>query len=99
MPKAYMIADVTVDDPERYVEYQKNVPALVAKHGAKYLVRASTVHPVEGDLGISRVTVVEFESMEAARRFFESPEYAPLLKLRKEVTRSRVALVEGCTAP
>lgn len=95
MAKAYLVADVTMNDPERYSEYIKTVPALVAKYGGKYLVRASAVHPLEGDLGISRVTIVEFESMDAARRFYESAEYAPLLKLRTDTTRSRTAFVEG----
>ena len=98
MAKAYLVADVTVNDSERYSEYIRTVPVLVAKYGGKYLVRASAVHPLEGELEISRVTIVEFESMDVARRFYESAEYAPLLKLRKETTQSHVALVEGFAA-
>ena len=44
---------------------------------------------------MDRFVVAEFASMEAARRLHGSPEYAPLLKLRAETTRSRVAFVEG----
>ena len=98
MAKAYLVADVTVNDMERYSEYIRTVPTLVAKHGGKYLVRSSAVHPLEGELGVSRVTIVEFESMDAARRFYESEEYAPLLKLRTDTTRSRTAFVEGFVA-
>jgi uncharacterized protein (DUF1330 family) len=39
--------------------------------------------------------MLEFESLDAARRFYDSPEYAPLLKLRKETTRSQVSFIEG----
>jgi uncharacterized protein (DUF1330 family) len=95
MPKCYLVANVTITDPGPYVEYQQKVPAIVARHGGKYLARAGTMHPLEGDLGIERMVIVEFESMDTARRFYESAEYAPLLKLRKETTRSQVALVEG----
>jgi uncharacterized protein (DUF1330 family) len=98
MTKCYLVADVTVTNPGPYVEYQEKVPALVAKHGGKYLVRAGAMHPVEGSLGIERVVIVEFESMDAARRFYECAEYAPLLKLRKETTRSHVVFVEGYAA-
>jgi uncharacterized protein (DUF1330 family) len=98
MAKAYLVADVTVNDMERYSEYIRTVPVLVAKYGGKYLVRASAVHPLEGELEISRVTIVEFESMDVARRFYESAEYAPLLKLRTDTTRSRTAFVEGFVA-
>jgi len=66
--------------------------------GGKYLTRAGTSHPLEGDLGIARMVIVEFESLDTARRFYESAEYAPLLKMRKENTQSHVALVEGYAA-
>ena len=95
MTKCYMVADVTIANPGPYVEYQQKVPALVARYGGKYLARAGVLHPLEGDLGIKRMIIVEFESMDAARQFYDSAEYAPLLKLRKETTRSHVAFVEG----
>ena len=66
MTKCYLVGDVTVTNPGPYVEYQEKVPALVAKYGGKYLVRAGTMHPVEGKLGIERMVIVEFESMDAA---------------------------------
>jgi uncharacterized protein (DUF1330 family) len=98
MTKCYLVASVTVTDPGRYAEYQKKVPAIVAQHGGKYLVRVGAVHPLEGDLGIERLVVVEFESLDAARGFYESGEYAPLLNLRKETTLSHVAFYEGYAA-
>jgi uncharacterized protein (DUF1330 family) len=98
MAKAYLVGDVTVTNPGPYVEYQEKVPALVAKYGGKYLFRAGTMHPVEGKLGIERLVIVEFESMNALRRFYESADYAPLLKLRKETTRSHVVFIEGYAA-
>ncbi len=99
MTKCYLVAEVTVTDPARYTAYQQEVPALVARYGGEYLVRAGAMHPIEGDLGIQRMVIVEFESLAAARRFYESPEYAPLLKLRKETTKSHVSFVEGYAAP
>jgi uncharacterized protein (DUF1330 family) len=95
MTKCYLVADVTVTNPGPYVEYQQKVPALVAKYGGKYLVRAGTMYPMEGKLGVERIVIVEFESYEAAMRFYESDDYAPLLKLRKENTDSHLVFVEG----
>ena len=43
--------------------------------------------------------ILEFPSMEAARRFCASPEYAPLLRLRQESAASDIVLVEGWTPP
>jgi uncharacterized protein (DUF1330 family) len=98
MTKCYLVGNVIVTDPGRYAEYQQKVVAIVAQYGGKYLIRVGAVHPLEGDLGIERMVVVEFESLDAARRFYESAEYAPWLKLRKETTRSQIALFEGLAA-
>jgi uncharacterized protein (DUF1330 family) len=92
---AYLIANITVTDPARYQEYRAKVSSVVAQYGGRFLVRAGMVHPLEGDLGLDRVVVIEFPSLDAARRFYDSAEYAPLLKLRAETTRSQVAFVEG----
>ena len=94
---AYLVANITVTDAERYPPYRAGVPAVVAQYGGRFLVRAGAVHPLEGELGFDRFVVIEFASLEAAKAFYESPEYAPLLKLRMETTRSQVALVEGYT--
>lgn len=92
---AYLIANITVTDPERFSAYREQVPAVLTQYGGRFLVRAGAVHPLEGELGFDRCVVIEFASLEAAKRFYDSPEYAPLLKLRIETTRSRVAFVEG----
>lgn len=94
---AYLVANLTVIDPQRYQQYREQVPEVIAQHGGRYLVRAGAVHPLEGELGLDRFVVIEFPSLEAARHFYDSAEYAPLLKLRLETTRSQVALVEGYT--
>jgi len=98
MTKCYLVANVIITDPGRYTEYREKVQGIIAQYGGKYVVRAGAVHPLEGKLGIERMIMLEFESMDAARRFYESPEYAPLLKLRKETTQSQVAFIEGPAA-
>ena len=59
------------------------------------MVRAGQMHTMEGDLSVKRMVIVEFESLDAARTFYESADYAPLLKVRKENTRSDLVFVEG----
>lgn len=95
--KGYLVANITVTDPERYKPYREQMPDIIARFGGRFLVRGGAVHPLEGELGFDRFVVAEFPSIEALRRFYDSPEYAPLLKLRLETTQFRVALVEGCS--
>jgi uncharacterized protein (DUF1330 family) len=52
---------------------------------------------VEGDPGIDRCVILEFDTMQALRGFYDSPEYAPLLAMRLACTVSRAAIVEGIT--
>jgi uncharacterized protein (DUF1330 family) len=96
--KTYLVANLTVTDPERYALYRDQVPAIVARYGGRYLIRGGPIETVEGALALDRFVVIGFDSEDAAKRFYDSPEYAPLLKLRAETTRSYVAFVQGCEA-
>ncbi len=97
---AYFIVNLEVKDREAFERYRAGVPAVIEKHGGRYLVRGGELHPVEGgDLGLKRLVVLEFPSLEAARRFYGSPEYAPLLRLRQESAASDIVPVEGWTPP
>ncbi|WP_270938665.1 DUF1330 domain-containing protein [Falsiroseomonas oryzae] len=96
---AYFVVDIEVTDPDAFERYRADVPPVIAKFGGRYLVRGGELQPLEGDFGLHRLVVLEFPSVEAARRFYDSPEYAPLLQLRLASTRSRVVLADGYAPP
>jgi uncharacterized protein (DUF1330 family) len=91
----YLIANLKVTDPEGFDRYRAGVPAVIAQYGGRYAVRGGTMDRLENAEGFDRVVVLEFPSLDAARAFYHSPEYAPLLKLRIETTESQVVLVDG----
>lgn len=91
----YVVAEVEVTDPATYEEYRKLVPATVARYGGKFLVRGGAVEPKEGGWQPKRLVVLEFASLEQARSWYHSPEYAPALALRLKAARSKVLLVDG----
>ncbi|HVB48107.1 MAG TPA: DUF1330 domain-containing protein [Burkholderiales bacterium] len=92
---AYLIAEIEVLDAQLYGEYRKHVPPLIAAYGGRYLVRGGALEVKEGDWAPRRLVLLEFPSMEQARRFYDSPEYAPFLALRKKATRSKLIFMEG----
>ena len=92
---AYVVAEVEVTDPVAYEEYRKLVPSTIARYGGKYLVRGGAVEVKEGGWQPKRLVVLEFSSMDQARRWYQSPEYAPALAIRLKAARSKVVLVEG----
>ncbi|HUF91027.1 MAG TPA: DUF1330 domain-containing protein [Candidatus Limnocylindria bacterium] len=92
---AYVIVDVHVKDAERYQEYRTMVPASLEKYGGKFLVRAGKFEKLEGDRQFERVVVLEFPSVEAARRWYDSPEYREARALRLRTADSHLIIVEG----
>ena len=92
---AYVIAEIDVVDPAGYEEYRKQVLAVVTKYGGKFLVRGGQVEPKEGGWTPKRIVVLEFPSMAQAQKWYGSPDYAPLIKLRQKASKGKLILVEG----
>jgi uncharacterized protein (DUF1330 family) len=92
---AYVIVDVDVHDAAKFEEYRKRVPATIAQYGGKYLVRGGACETKEGGWAPKRVVVLEFPTMDQARKWYHSPEYAPALALRLKAANAKLVIVEG----
>lgn len=92
---AYVIVDIDVHDPAGYEEYKKLAPAGVAAYGGTYIARGGKVETLEGDWSSSRLVILEFENVERAKQWLNSPEYAPARKLRHQYATSKMIVVEG----
>ena len=92
---AYMIADVTVTDPALMDEYRKLVPATVAAYGGRFVVRGGAHQKIEGDWTPTRLVVLEFPSMDHARRWYDSQEYREPKAMRLKAGRTNMVFVEG----
>ena len=92
---AYLIAEVDVTDTKAYEEYRKLTPAAVAAYGGRFIVRGGEVESKEGGWKPARLVVVQFDSMAQAKKFYESPEYAPALAIRHKAATSRLILADG----
>ena len=92
---AYMIADIEITDMDTYDKYRAEVPATIAAHGGKFLVRGVEGETTEGDWIPKRLVILEFESMEKAKGWYNSPEYRPLKELRIKASKCKVVFTEG----
>jgi len=92
---AYVIVEVNVTDAKLYEDYKKLVPATVEKYGGRFAVRGGKVESKEGGWNPTRIVVLEFPSMDKARAWYHSPEYAPALALRLKAANAKLILVEG----
>jgi uncharacterized protein (DUF1330 family) len=86
-------ADIT--HPERYADYVKVAPDIVAKYGGRYLARGGRSLTLEGPPARSRVVLLEFPSFDAAQQFYNSPEYTAARKLRGGASEAQFVLVEA----
>jgi uncharacterized protein (DUF1330 family) len=92
---AYVLGEIEVTDPAAYEEYRKQVPAVVTKYGGKFIVRGGKVESLEGGWAPKRMVALEFPSMDQALKWYRSPEYAPLIKLRQKAAQGKLIIVEG----
>ncbi len=94
MPKGYLIARVDVTDPQAYARYAEAAGAAMRLHGARPLARGGKHEAVEGH-GRARNVVLEFDSFEAARAYYHSPEYQAAKAHRAGAADGEFVLVEG----
>jgi uncharacterized protein (DUF1330 family) len=92
---AYVISDVEFVEPSQVERYRLLAPAAIAKYGGRYLARGGPVEPVEGDWRPERIIVVEFSTMEQAREWYRSPEYADALAVRRTALKRNLIFVDG----
>lgn len=92
---AYLVAQVRIHDQETYERYREAVPALVDRFGGRFRARGGALEVLEGEWPMPRLVIIEFQSMDAARLFYQSPEYQKILPLRQNASEGNVVLVEG----
>ena len=92
---AYIIAHLKITNPQEFEAYREAVPAVVAAHGGRYLVRGGAVETLEGDWTVPRLIILEFPSKAAAQGFYHSADYQKILPLRLDNAEGAVVIAEG----
>ena len=96
---AYVIAHIRVHDPVRYEDYKKQAQASIIAHGGKYVARGGKVEVLEGEWKPERLVLLEFPSMDAARRWWTSESYARAKVIRQATSVGEIVLLEGLDVP
>jgi uncharacterized protein (DUF1330 family) len=93
--KGYVVANVSVEDAAAYEGYRSRTAAIIEQYGGQILVRGGAIEVREGEPGIDRLVILEFPSVEAARAFYDSPEYQAILPIRFDTASSTLVIAEG----
>lgn len=92
---AYVILDINVKDSIGYKEYQKQGASTLPLYGGKPLARGGKTEVLEGSWHPKRIIMLEFPNIEAARKWWNSPEYSEAKKLRHKSADTNAIFLEG----
>ena len=91
----YVIIDGEVIDEAAFAEYAEKIVEVIAEAGGKYLVRGGGVNVIDGDWSPQRLVIIEFDSVEQAQGWIDSPGYQEIHELRDRGIRSNLLIVQG----
>jgi uncharacterized protein (DUF1330 family) len=91
----YVIAHVTVNNPEAYSGYTAGTPGTIAAYGGKFVVRGGASTTMEGEAPGQRSVVIEFPDRAAAEGWYHSPEYQKILPIRLSNSTGTLVIVDG----
>ena len=94
---AYYVGTIRITDPDAWAIYVSRVGATIAQYGGQVIFRGTRPDSVrdasvEGD---HRIVTLRFESLAAAQRWHDSPEYQQLVPLRDAGAEVELLLYEG----
>jgi uncharacterized protein (DUF1330 family) len=80
----YMIANLTVHDQDRYLRYEKGFFPILKKHGGSFVTFDDSIQTFEGSSPCEgRIVIFRFPSEQAARDWYDDPEYQTLSEHRR----------------
>ena len=92
---AYVVAQDEITDPEGFARYREMVPAIIERFGGRFIVRGGKAEALEGDWEPARLVIIEFDSVERAKTWWSSEEYAEAKALRQRTANTTLTVVEG----
>jgi len=91
----YVIVEIDMLDPNGYEEYKIRLARRSRPTAVKYIVRGRATETLEGDCTPKRLVVLEFESVQRAKDWWNSQEYRELKKMRQRTAHAKMIVVEG----
>jgi len=92
---AYLIAEHLITNPERFEEYRSKVAPMIERVGGRYLTRGGSHEILDGGWTPTRVVVIEFPDMATLKAWYNSPEYQPLIAIRRGAGADVLIAIDG----
>ena len=94
--KAYLVLDLAINDFAGFRDYIAAIPAHIARHDGRYIVRGVEPTCIEGDWRPQHMVIIEFPERSKAEAFLSDLCVKDLFKVRHETTTRKLVLVDGC---
>jgi uncharacterized protein (DUF1330 family) len=95
MPKGYFFIEVEIIDPAAYEAYRTAVPGIISAHGGRILMRGGDPQSLDGTVQHRRRVIVEFDSPQAVKTFYNSDAYQAVLPIRLNASNGFACLLTG----
>lgn len=92
---SYIVARITINDRERYAQYEAGFLEIFAAHAGKLLAVDDNPEVLEGDWRCTRTVIAEFPDRESALAWYRSDDYQTLAEHRFAASDGEVALLAG----
>ena len=91
----YVVADVTVTDPETYADYRALTPGSIAAFDGRFLVRGGEHEVIAGGWTPGRLVLLEFDSLARAAAWYDSPAYVEARAIRQSASTGSLVMMAG----
>lgn len=91
----YVIVEDQITDEAVFAEFRERVAPTVEAFGGRFLVRGGEIEVFDGDWQPGRIVVIEFESVERAEAWLNSPEFAEIREIGTRSANANVIIVQG----
>ena len=91
----YLLVEINVKDPEGFKEYAEKATRTVEQYGGDFIVLGGQTQTVEGPDPNGTFVIIKFDSVDAARKWLNSPEYGAVKGIRHRTAETKQYLVEG----
>lgn len=92
---AYLIAEHVISNAALFEEYRSRVAPMIERFGGRYLTRGGSHEVLDGTWKPTRVVIIEFPDMARLKAWYHSPEYEPLIALRRGAATDVLIAIEG----
>lgn len=94
--KGYIVAEVKAHDADAMARYRLFSQAAVEQYGGRFIVRGGAAEILEGKWSPpQRMVIVEFDSVDQAKHFYDSPEYLAARKVREDAAEMNMLVISG----